>query len=128
MRFFVRNLHILVFAFLSVSSAFWVAGSPERAVVIMRPLVEDAVELQSLGRNLYRDVRQVSWQQLKNDAMEVYVVGLRMPSMLFERLAEKLREAEAEMERSRHTDAGDMQNELRQQAPKTASTSELASL
>lgn len=72
----------------------------------MRPLVEDAVELGDLGEKVYRDVRQVDWQRLKNEAMDVYVAGLRMPTMLLEHLAEKMKEVEAEVERPRHTDAG----------------------
>jgi|GEM_PF-3140038 len=106
MRFFRRNLHIFVFAFLSAFSASWVASNPDKAVGLLRPLVEDAVELGDLGERVYRDVRQVDWQRLRNEAMDVYVAGLRMPTMLFERLAEKMKEVETEVKRPRHTDAG----------------------
>lgn len=106
MRFFRKNLHIFVFAFVSAFYASWVASNPDRTADLMRPLVADAAELGDLGEKVYRDFRQVSWQRLMNEAMDVYVAGLRMPTMLFERLAEKMKEVEADAKRPRHTDAG----------------------
>jgi hypothetical protein len=105
MRFIGRNLHIFVFAALSLVSATWVAADPGRVSVMVRPLVEDAVELGDLGKKAYGDIRRADWQRLRNEAIDVYVACLRMPSMLFERLADTMKELETEVKRSRHSGA-----------------------
>ncbi|MES0808324.1 hypothetical protein ABLO27_02500 [Roseibium sp. SCPC15] len=97
MRFLVRNLHVFVFAFFSLLAAIVVSGDPQQAVKVVRPLVEDAVELKNLAHGAYTEVRQVSWRKAADEAVSLYVATMRMPTMLFERLAERLQEVEKKM-------------------------------
>ncbi|MEM9633816.1 MAG: hypothetical protein AAGA50_20975 [Pseudomonadota bacterium] len=97
MRFLFRNLHVFVFAFFSLLAAVVVSGDPQKTVRVVRPLVEDTVELKNLVHGVYREVRQVSWQRATDEAVSLYVATMRMPTMLFERLAERLQEVERKM-------------------------------
>ncbi|MES0879298.1 hypothetical protein [Roseibium sp. SCP14] len=97
MRFLVRNLHVIVFALFSVLAAVLVSHNPQQTVKIVRPVVEDAVELQKLAQGAYREIKQVSWREVSDEAVSLYVATLRMPTMLFERLAERLQEVERKM-------------------------------
>lgn len=97
MRYLFRNFHIFVFAFFSVFAALLVANGPQQAVNLVRPLVEDAVEVRDMTAAAYGEVRQLSLDIVSAEAVSLYVATLRMPSMLFERLAERLGEAERKM-------------------------------
>lgn len=105
MRFFIRNFHVYVFALLSVFASSWVASNPDRTVELMRPLVEDAVELQELADGAYREVSQLNWQEASDEAVSLFIATMRMPTMLFERLADKLDEVNRDLDRRRHADA-----------------------
>ncbi|WP_422375878.1 hypothetical protein [Roseibium sp.] len=105
MRYFFRNFHVYVFAVLSVLAGSWVASNPDRTVELMRPLVEDAVELQQLADGAYREVSQLNWQEASDEAVSLFVATMRMPTMLFERLAEKLDEVNRDLDRRRHAEA-----------------------
>ena len=105
MPFFFRNFHVYVFALLSVLAGSWVASNPDRTVQMVRPLVEDAVELKQLAEGAYRDVSQLNWQQASDEAVSMFVATMRMPTMLFDRLAEKLEKVEQDVKRGRRADA-----------------------
>ncbi|WP_299471531.1 hypothetical protein [uncultured Roseibium sp.] len=90
MRFLLRNIHILVFACFSVFAAVWVATGPDRAVQLARPMVEDAVELKTLATGAYREVRDFRWKAATNEFVTLYITAMRMPSLVFERLADRL--------------------------------------
>lgn len=105
MGYFVRNFHVFVFALVSILSAVWVANNPHRTVRLIRPLVEDAVELQGLAQGAYDEVREVSWKRVAGEAVTLYVSTLRMPTMLFERLADRIGDVERQMKRRQRVDA-----------------------
>ncbi|MBN9669974.1 hypothetical protein [Roseibium aggregatum] len=67
---------------------------------MIRPLVEDAVELQDLGQAVYNEIDRISWQQSVDEAVSLYVATLRMPTNLFERLSERLEEVERKLSKS----------------------------
>jgi len=100
-RFLFRNLHIFVFAATCVFAAVFVSGSPDRAVDLMRPVVEDAVELKELAQGAYREVRNIGWIAAADDAVTLFTASLRMPTRLFEELADRIGKAEREMKRAR---------------------------
>lgn len=104
MRFLFRNLHVFVFASLSAFAAFWVASNADQAEDLARPLVEDAIELQVMAKNAYREVRQLDLQKAADDAIRHYVAALRMPSLLFDRLADEIGEVNDKMEQSVRVD------------------------
>lgn len=105
MRFFFRNFHVYVFALVSVLAAVWVANNPQRTVQIVRPLVEDAVELKQLAEGVYRDFSDVDWETASDEAVTIIVAAMRMPTMLFERLADTLDEVDRDMKRRQRVDA-----------------------
>ncbi|PVB63370.1 hypothetical protein DCO57_00695 [Labrenzia sp. 011] len=98
-------MHIFVFVSFSVFSALFVANEPERTVQLVRPLVEDAVELRELAVAAYGDVRNVNWREAADEAVSIYVRTLRTPALLFEGLAERLDEVDRKMSRQRRVDA-----------------------
>jgi hypothetical protein len=100
MRYLFRNLHVFVFTFVSVFSALMVANGPDRAVNLMQPLVEDVIEVRDLAVGAYQEVSQASWQTAADEAVSLYVATLRMPTMLFERLADRIEEVERDLSRS----------------------------
>lgn len=65
----------------------------------MQPLVEDAVELKDLTVAVYREVKQVDWDTATDEAVSLALAAMRMPTMLFERLADRLDEVERNMSR-----------------------------
>jgi len=101
MHYLFRNLHIFVFAVMSVITAYWVADHPDRTVRMIHPLIEDAVELQELAVSVYDEVAQISWQQSVDEAVSLYVATLRMPTRLFERLADRVGEVERKLSQSK---------------------------
>jgi len=107
MRFFLRNLHVYVFAFFSVLASVWVANHPDETVQLMRPLVEDAVEVSELVEGAYREVSRLDWQETSEEAVSLFVATMRMPTMLFERLAERLEEVEQDMQRRSRAEASE---------------------
>jgi|GEM_PF-2254892 len=111
MRYLLRNLHIFVFVSFSVFSALFVANEPERTVRLVRPVVEDAVEMKNLMAEAYREVRHVNWRAAADEAVTLYVTTLRMPTLLFERLHERLDEIEKEMSRHRRVEMRDPEGE-----------------
>ncbi len=90
MRFILRNFHLFVFACFSIMMAYWVANNPERTVKLTRPMVEDAVELQTMTTAAYQELRAISWRRVFDEFVSPYVTAMRMPSLVFERLAERL--------------------------------------
>jgi hypothetical protein len=104
MEYFFRNLHIFVFVLVSVLSAVWVASDPRRTASMIRPLVEDAVELQELAQGAYSDIRQLRLRTAAGEAVSLYVASLRMPSMLFEKLADKLEKIDRQVKHGRRVD------------------------
>jgi hypothetical protein len=103
MRFLFRNLHIFVFASLSASAAVWIASDPQKAEELAQPLIDDAVELQDMAKEAYREVRELDLRDAADEAVSHYVAALRMPSLLFERLADQLDDVNDTLER--HTQA-----------------------
>ncbi|MGX1497573.1 hypothetical protein ACSSV1_002609 [Labrenzia sp. MBR-25] len=99
MRFLFRNVHIFVFASLSASAALWIASNPQKAEELARPLIEDAVELQVMAKDAYREVRELDLRDAADEAVSYYVAALRMPSLLFERLADQLDDVDHTLER-----------------------------
>ncbi|MDN3718892.1 hypothetical protein QW131_05860 [Roseibium salinum] len=98
---FFRNLHVFVFLqSFSLLAALLVANGPHKAVNLMRPLVEDAVEVRDLTVAAYREIRQLSLHVVSDEAVSLYIATLRMPSMLFERLADRLAEVEKKVSMS----------------------------
>lgn len=90
MRFVFRNFHIIVFACFSLFAAVWVATGPERAERMVRPLVEDAQEIEALATGAYRELRNFRWRAAYDEFVTLYVAAMRMPSLVFEKLAERL--------------------------------------
>lgn len=90
MRFLFKNLYVFVFAFLSMSMAGWVANGPERATRLVRPLVEDAVELKTLATGAYQEIRDFNWKVAYDEFEALFVTTMRLPSLVFEKLAERL--------------------------------------
>ena len=90
MRFVFRNFYILVFACFSLFSAVWVATGPERTERIARPLVKDAREIEALATGAYRELRDFQWRAAYDEFVTLYVAAMRMPSLMFEKLAERL--------------------------------------
>ncbi|POF28824.1 hypothetical protein CLV41_11174 [Roseibium marinum] len=113
MRYLFRNLHIFVFVSFSVFSALFVANEPERTVHLVRPLVEDAVELKELAVGAYKEVRQVNLLDAADEVVSLYAKTLRMPTLLFEGLAKRLDEVERKMSRQRRAQAPGMEDEAR---------------
>ncbi|WP_269582639.1 hypothetical protein [Roseibium sp. Sym1] len=72
---------------------------------LVRQLVEDAVELKQLAEGVYREVGQVNWQTASEEAVTIFVAALRMPTMLFERLAEKIENVETDIKQRQRVDA-----------------------
>ncbi|MEE4012464.1 hypothetical protein V1T76_10400 [Roseibium sp. FZY0029] len=99
MRFLFRNVHIFVFASLSASAAVWIASNPQKAAELAQPLIDDAVELQSMTIKAYREVRDLDLRDAADEAVSYYVAALRMPSLLFERLADQLDDVDDTLER-----------------------------
>lgn len=104
MRYLFRNLHIFVFAIFSLLAALLVANGPHKAVNLIRPLVEDAVEVRDLTVAASREIRELSLRAVSDEAVSLYIATLRMPSMLFERLADRLAEVEKKVSMSRQTE------------------------
>lgn len=90
MRFVLKNFHIIVFACVSLFSAAWIATEPGRAEKIARPLVEDAREVKMLATGAYRELRGFNWRGACDEFVTMYVTAMRMPSLVFERLADRL--------------------------------------
>ncbi|TYC63373.1 hypothetical protein FMN50_03270 [Rhodobacterales bacterium] len=65
----------------------------------MRLLVEDAVEIADLTVGAYTEIRRMGWQIVGDEAISFYVTTLRMPSMVFERLADRLDEVDRALSR-----------------------------
>ncbi|CTQ54195.1 hypothetical protein LP7551_02727 [Roseibium album] len=114
MRYLFRNLHVFVFVFVSVFSALMVANGPDRTVRLVQPLVEDAIELRDLAVGAYNEVSRTDWQTATDEAVSLYVATLRMPTMLFERLAGQLKEVDRDLSRSsmNHSDGNNDQATL----------------
>lgn len=98
MRYFFRNLHVYVFALVSVFFGVWVANNPHETQRYLRPLVEDTVELKELAQGAYREVAQLDLRTASEEAVSLFVATMRMPTMLFERLAEKLDAVEKDLD------------------------------
>ncbi len=110
MRYFIKNLHIFVFTFLSVFAALWVAQNTDRTTAKIRPLVEDAVELGDLAKEVHKEFRSVSLSEITDEFVSIYVETMRLPTSLFERLSDRLDEVEADLKRkraSRRTEANE---------------------
>ena len=90
MRFVIRNFHIFVFACFSLFSAVWVAVDTDRAEKFVRPLVEDAREVEALATGAYRELRAFQWRAAYDEFVTLYITAMRMPSLVFEQLAERL--------------------------------------
>jgi hypothetical protein len=105
MRFFNRNFHVYVFSLVSLLSAVWVANNPEQTVHLVRPVVEDAIELKQLAEGVYREVGQLNWQTASEEAVTIFVAAMRMPTMLFERLAERIENVETDIKQRQRVDA-----------------------
>ncbi len=103
MSFFLRNFHIIVFAFISMFAAGWVSSNPERTVRLMEPVVEDAAELGAMASVVYKSVESTDWRTSANEVVAMYVVALRMPSMLFERLETRLADLNEQLNRLGYT-------------------------
>lgn len=99
MRYFARNLHVYVFALVSVLSAIWVANNPAETLRQLRPVVEDAAELSALAQGAYHEVSELNLKDASDEAVSLFVATLRMPTLLFERLAEKLEAVEKDLNR-----------------------------
>ncbi|MEP1930940.1 MAG: hypothetical protein ABJJ37_06660 [Roseibium sp.] len=98
MGFLCRNLHILVFASVSLVVAVFVAADPGRTKALMTPVVEDAQEIRQMAAASYRVIGSIDVRSAAREATTLYVSTLRMPSMLFERLAENLEKVNASIE------------------------------
>lgn len=105
-RYFFRYFYVYVFALLSILGSGWVASNPDKTVRLVRPLVEDAVELKQLADGAYRDVTQLNWQEASDEAVSLFVATMRMPTMLLERLSEKLDKVDRDLKRRSSADAG----------------------
>ncbi len=90
MRYFVRNWSVLVFSLISILAGLAVATGPDRATGLMRAVVADAVELRDLLQESGREISRVDVGTAIDEAKSIYVAMVRMPSMLFERLADQL--------------------------------------
>ncbi len=90
MRFVIRNFHIFVFACFSLFSAVWIATDIDRAERLVRPLVEDAREVEALATGAYRELRDFQWRAAYDEFVTLYITAMRMPSLVFEKLAERL--------------------------------------
>jgi hypothetical protein len=104
-RYFLRNLHILVFASICFACAVAVSLNPDRTVGLLRPVVEDAVELKELAEDAWRKARRTGWRTAADDAVSLFTASLRMPTRLFEELAEKLDRVDRDMKRARRVGA-----------------------
>jgi len=113
MRFLFRNLHVYVFALVSILVAVWVANNPHKTLRQVRPLVEDAVEVGDVAEAAYRKVSQLGLQATSDEAVSLFVATLRMPTMLFERLSEKLEAVEKDVKRRKRADAAVGAGDLR---------------
>jgi hypothetical protein len=91
--YFLRNFHILVFAFVFISGAVWVALNPDQTVTMIKPVVEDAEELAQMAETVYVAVASINFEASVNEAIVVYTAALRMPSMVLERVDHNLKHA-----------------------------------
>jgi len=105
MRFLIRNLHVFVFALVSVLSAIYVSHNPKETQRHLRPLVEDAVELKELAQGASRAVAGLDLEAASSEAVSLFVATMRMPTLLFERLAEKLDAVEKELNQRKRAKA-----------------------
>lgn len=92
MRLLTQNLYVFVFSLVSLGSAVWVASGPDRAAEIVRYMVEDAAELQQATSRSYQEIRNFPIASAMDDAAAVAVVVVRLPTLLFEQLADRLGE------------------------------------
>lgn len=83
----------------------WVAHNPQETLRHVRPVVEDARELGDLAEGVYREVRLLSKQAASEEAVSLFVATLRMPTLLFERLAERIEAVERDLDRRRRVEA-----------------------
>jgi len=104
MRFLIRNLHVFVFALFSIYAAVWVATEPERAAGFVRPMVEDAVELKDMANGAYSDLRNFNWKSAYDEFLTLYIAAMRMPSLVFERLADRLDDVAEDLSKRAQTD------------------------
>jgi len=95
--YFLRNFHILVFAVFSIGAAVWVGVDPGRAIHMMEPVVEDAVEIGQVAEVLYLNVESVNWEASAREAIAFYVSALTMPSMIFDRIDRQLAEVDRQL-------------------------------
>lgn len=93
MGYFLRNFHILVFAFVFITGAVWVGLNPDRTVIMIKPVVEDAEELAQMAETVYVAVASINFEASVNEAIVVYTAALRMPSMVLERMEHNLKDA-----------------------------------
>ncbi|GAB4513577.1 MAG: hypothetical protein Tsb0019_11020 [Roseibium sp.] len=66
----------------------------------MRPVVEDAVELKELAQGAYSEVRQIGWKTAADEAVSLFAASLRMPTRLFEELADRIDRVDRDMKRA----------------------------
>ncbi|WP_420336744.1 hypothetical protein [Roseibium sp.] len=57
---------------------------------MVRSMVEDAREVEALATAAYRELRGFQWGAAYDEFVTLYVAAMRMPSLVFERLAERL--------------------------------------
>ncbi len=93
MGYFLRNFHILVFAFVFITGAVWVGLNPDRTMIMIKPVVEDAEELAQMAETVYVAVASINFEASVNEAIVVYTAALRMPSMVLERVEHNLKDA-----------------------------------
>jgi len=106
MRILFQNLYIFVFALVSILLVLWAANNPHKTLRYVRPLVEDAVELKELAQGVYRQVSRLSLEAASDEAISLFVATIRMPTMLLERVSEKLDAVDQELERRERAATG----------------------
>lgn len=57
---------------------------------MVRSMVEDAREVEGLATAAYRELHGFQWGAAYDEFVTLYVAAMRMPSLVFERLAERL--------------------------------------
>ena len=93
MRFWGRYFYVYAFAAFFIGFAVSVARDPELFVERIRPAVHDSVAIMERVQGF---VRQANAQLLQEEAVELFVHTIRLPSSLLERVSEILKKVEAD--------------------------------
>jgi len=103
MRFFLRNSHIYVFALFFIGLAVAVGDNPQIARDIAQRIVQDSVVIADATDTVINDMRDMKLKDASEEAIDLFVKAVRLPSLLLENVQDALEDARRRMA-SQHPD------------------------